>query len=108
VSFLGDGKIRAAYATTDAAGEFILTTNRSGDGAVPGIHKVTVTKVVGAPAKASTGPMSMEAAAKAAQEPAPAKPLSLIPEKYGIADSSPLSFTVKAGDKNDFAIELVD
>lgn len=109
VSFLGDGKIRAAMAVTDSAGDFILTTIRSGDGAVPGDHKVTVTKIVEAPgAKASTGAMSMEDAAKAAQAPPAAKPLSMLPDKYGSSSSSPLSYTVKAGGPNDFKIELTD
>ena len=72
VSFVGDGKTAPAIAITDAAGEFILTTSRSGDGAVPGKHRVTVTKIVGPPAAKSKGPISMEDAAKAAKDP-PAK-----------------------------------
>ena len=106
VSFLGDGKMPPAVAITDAAGEFILTTNQSGDGAVPGTHRVTVTKIVGPPAK-STGSMSMDDAAKAASSP-PAKPVSMIPEKYSSVDASGLQFTVKEGDKNHFPIELKD
>lgn len=108
VSFLGDGKIPPAMALTDSSGEFILTTSRSGDGAVPGVHRVTVTKIVGPPAAKSTGSMSMEDAAKAASAPPPAKPLSMLPERYSAADSSGLQFTVKAGDKNSFAIDLTD
>ncbi len=108
VSFLGDGKIPPAMALTDSSGEFILTTSRSGDGAVPGVHRVTVTKIVGPPAAKSTGSMSMEDAAKAASAPAVAKPLSMLPDRYAAADSSGLQFTVKAGDKNNFAIDLTD
>ncbi len=108
VSFLGDGKIPPAMALTDSSGEFILTTSRSGDGAVPGVHRVTVTKIVGPPAAKSTGSMSMEDAAKAASAPAAAKPLSMLPDRYAAADSSGLQFTVKAGDKNNFAIDLTD
>jgi len=108
VAFLGDGKIPPARAITDSSGEFILTTNRSGDGAVPGSHRVTVTKTVGPPAGKSTGSMSMEDAAKAANNPPPSKPLSMLPDRYAAADSSGLQFTVKAGDKNNFAIELTD
>ncbi len=106
VSFLGDGKIPPAVAITDASGEFVLTTTVSGDGAVPGAHRVTVTKVIGQPVK-STGSMSMDDAAKAASNPPP-KQVSAIPEKYGAVDSSGLQFTVKEGDKNHFAIELTD
>ena len=110
VSFVGDGKIPAAIATTEADGTFILTTSQSGDGAVPGTHRVIVSKIVAPPssAKPKGGSMSMEDAAKTANEPAAAKPLSLLPEKYASADSSRLSFTVKQGDPNDFKIELSD
>ena len=109
VSFLGDGKSRAAMAITDAGGDFLLTTVRSGDGAVPGIHKVTVTKIIGQPsAKANTGPMSMEDAVKASKEATAPKALSMLPEKYATAASSPLQFEVKSGDKNEFPIELTD
>lgn len=108
VSFLGDGKSRAALAVTDAAGEFILTTVRSGDGAVPGTHRVTVTKIITPPGAAKkTGAMTMEEAAKAAQEP-PAKPLSMLPDRYASAESSGLEFIVKAGENNEFLIELTD
>lgn len=108
VSFLGDGRIAPAIAITNAAGEFILTTTRSGDGAVPGKHRVTVTKIVGAPVAASKGPVSMQDAAKAAKDALPAKPLSLLPTRYSMADSSNLNFEVKDGKKNDFPIELTD
>lgn len=107
VSFLGDGTTRAAMAITDSKGQFILTTIRSGDGAVPGVHKVTVTKIVAPPTKSANEPMSMEDAAKAANVP-PAEPLSMLPAKYQTAASSGLSFTVKANEKNDFTIELKD
>ncbi|MEI8381682.1 MAG: carboxypeptidase-like regulatory domain-containing protein [Planctomycetota bacterium] len=106
VSFLGDGKSAPAVAITDASGEFVLTTNQSGDGAVPGTHRVTVTKIIGQPVK-SSGSMSMDDAAKTASTPAP-KQVSPIPEKYNSVDSSGLQFTVKEGDKNHFAIELKD
>lgn len=105
VSFLGDGKTSPAMAITDSLGDFVLTTTRSGDGAVPGKHRVTVTKIVGPPTK--TGPMTMEEAAKAAKEK-PAKPLSMLPSRYGSADSSGLNFEVKEGQKNNFPIDLVD
>ncbi len=106
VSFLGDGKSAPAIAITDAAGQYILTTTRSGDGAVPGVHKVTVTKIVAPPstAKPKSGSMSMEDAAKSAPE-APAKPLHMLPERYESAESSGLEFTVKNG-ANDIPIEL--
>lgn len=110
VSFLGDGKIAPAIAITDSLGSFVLTTNRSGDGAVPGVHRVTVTKIVAPPSavKSNTGTMTMEEAAKAAKEPPPAKPLSMLPDRYRSPDSSGLTYTVKQGDKNEFKIELTE
>ena len=109
VSFLGDASTKPAMGMTDSSGEFFLTTgSKPGDGAVPGTYRVTVTKIIGSAKPATKGPTSMEDAAKAAQAPAPTKPLSMLPEKYNAVESSGLQFTVKAGAKNEFPIELVD
>lgn len=110
VGFLGDGKIPPALGKTDSQGRFELTTSDPGDGAVVGNHQVIVTKVVGTKAaKAATGPMSMEEAAKRAAQPAEAAgPQSLLPEQYAEAKTSGLSFEVKASGTNDFTIELKD
>ena len=108
VSFLGDGKTPPAIAITDSSGEFVLTTVRSGDGAVTGTHRVTVTKIVGPAKKAAKTNMTMEEAAKAAQEPAEAKPLSMLPDKYASVDSSDLQFEVKSSGSNIFEIKLTD
>jgi hypothetical protein len=109
VSFLGDGKTRPAIAITDEQGNFTLTTSRSGDGAVPGKHAVTVTKTASPPGKDAGKRSSMEEAAKAAQNPpAEAKVLHLIPESYSTADTSGLSFEVKEGQKNHFEIAIKD
>lgn len=106
VSFLGDGKSAPATAVTDAAGQYVLRTTRPGDGAVPGVHKVTVTKIVTPPAAATSksGSTSMEDAAKSASE-ASAKPQHMLPERYASAETSGLEFTVKSG-ANDIPIEL--
>jgi len=110
VSFLGDGTIRPAVAVTDDKGEFVLTTSRSGDGAVAGRHAVTVIKSVEPPKKASSaGSMSMEDAAKAAEEPPnQGKTLYLVPEKYSLPGTSGLSYEVKSGEENHFEINLED
>jgi hypothetical protein len=110
VAFLGDGTIRPAIALTDEDGKFVLTTVRSGDGAVVGKHMVTVSKTVEPPTKAAaTGSVSMEEAAKAAQEtPAVAKTLYLVPEKYSLPATSGLTFDVKDGAENYFEIKLED
>jgi hypothetical protein len=116
VAFLGDGKSPPALGRTDAEGRFELTTSDPGDGAVPGVYKVTVSKIV-ASSKPSTatGAASMEEMAKKAAErgnrPAPPEetgPMSLLPEKYSQAASTDLSFEVKESGTNDFTIELKD
>ena len=107
VSFLGDGTTRAAMAITDSLGQFVLTTTRSGDGAVPGVHKITISKIIAPLTKSASEPMSMEAAAKAVNVP-PAQPLSMLPAKYQSALSSGLSQTVKAKEKNEFTFDLKD
>lgn len=110
VAFLGDGKIRAAFGKTDSEGRFELTTSEAGDGAVPGMHKVTVTKVVGSKAaKAASGPVSMEDALKRSNEPKKdEEPMSLLPDMYADAATSGLSFDVKESGTNDFTIDLKD
>ena len=110
VAFLGDGKVRPAVAVTDEDGVFVLTTSRSGDGAVPGVHTVTVSKIVDPPKKSGSGDsLSMEDAALAAQSsPEETKTLYLVPEKYSMAETSGLSFTVESGAENYFEIQLED
>jgi hypothetical protein len=110
VAFLGDGTIPPALGKTDSLGRFQLTTSEPGDGAVAGMHQVTVTKIVGSPAsKEVAGPMSMEDALKRGeQKTEDAGPLSLLPEKYAKAGTSGLSFEVKPSGTNDFPIELKD
>ncbi len=109
VSFLGDGKTQAALALTNEEGLFVLTTTKPGDGAVPGKHIVTVTKMVGNLSATPKNNLSMQDAAKAAEEAAKeSKPLSLIPQKYSEATTSPLQFNVKEGEKNHFEIKLED
>jgi hypothetical protein len=116
VAFLGDGTIAPALGRTDAEGRFELTTSDPGDGAVPGVHKVTVSKVVStAKTSAATGAASMEEMAKKAADRGnkvpsaeDSGPTSLLPEKYSQASSSDLSFEVKAAGTNDFTIELKD
>lgn len=110
VSFLGDGTIPPAMALTEANGEFTLTTSMPGDGAVPGNHQVTVTKMLPGAKKSGPEDTSMEAMAKAAQAPKTETPqtLSMLPEKYASATSSGLSYKVEEGKDNNFKIELQD
>jgi hypothetical protein len=115
VAFLGDGNIPPALGRTDAEGRFELTTSDPGDGAVPGLHKVTVSKIVASSKPSSaTGAASMEDMAKKAaargNQPPPedSGPTSLLPEKYSQAASTDLSYEVKESGTNDFNIELKD
>jgi hypothetical protein len=94
-----------ATGTTDASGRFTLTTLTPGDGAVPGEHKITITKnkVEGV---AATGPVSMDDAAKSG--PVNMKETNSLPKRYANADVSPLKQTVAKDKPNEFKLELVD
>ncbi len=118
VVFLGDGSSTPALGRTDADGRFELTTFEPGDGAIPGTHKVTVSKIVASksPGSTATGVASMEEAAKKARDRGDptqtqsldAAAMSLLPEKYSQAATTDLSFEVKASGTNDIPIELKD
>ena len=88
---------RPASGGTGADGRFTLTTFRANDGALLGEHTVIIAKTV---------PV-------AGQEDKPyaypyAKPRSVIPEKYGNLQKSPLKETVTAKGPNEFTFDLTD
>lgn len=70
---------RPATGRTDAAGEFVLSTFKQGDGAVPGKHRVTVSKT-------STKPSS------AGEE---GELVFLVPKQYGNQSTTPLVCEVR-------------
>jgi hypothetical protein len=110
VTFLPQGGRRAAVATTDASGEFELSTLRH-KGVVAGTYKVTVTKTESPPTTPESASKDPEAMRKFEADLAKAQanpPKSLIPTKYAAADSTPFSFEVKQGEKNDFTLDLAD
>jgi hypothetical protein len=82
-----------ATGTTDESGEFELRTFAAGDGAVPGKHRVTITKHVALPA--------------APDNPYP-ETRNELPERYGRANASGLTAEVETDDENEFAFELLD
>ena len=87
-----------ATGATDSAGRFSLMTIRPGDGAVAGKHKVTLS-----PGGGQVPPMP--GTPEAAQAAAAATPF---PAKYSSPATSGLTLEVKAGEANDFKIELTD
>lgn len=85
---------RAAEGTTDAEGKFTLTTFKPGDGALAGVHHVTVVKMETIPSKDPNNPYG--AGAK-----------SVLPARYANPKESPLQETVGAA-KNEFNFVLTD
>jgi hypothetical protein len=112
VTFMANGAPRAAVGKTDAAGNFQLTSFEPGDGAVAGMHEVTVKKY-------TTEPPPMPTQQEADADPASADRYTAamvrwtesakfaVPKKYTDRNTSDLRYEVKEGD-NDFKIELVD
>lgn len=105
VSFFSEDGKRLATGRTDANGVFTLSTFREGQGAVPGRHKVTVTKFV-TPGKSATGEVSMEDAFKPPQTPP--EPRNLLPAKYADPKHPVIELTVSKDRPNDFTIDLAD
>jgi len=83
-------KGRMASGQTDAAGKFTLSTNKPGDGAVPGDHKVTVVQYY-PPGKAP---------------PMGGGPPPRFPAIYAETSQTPLQAKVERGAKNDFTFEM--
>lgn len=104
VAFCADHAPRLATGVTDAEGRFTLTTFNSGDGAVAGNHKVTVTKVL---VENTAAPQAATGAEDAINRRAPPlKQQSLLPLKYGDPLKTPLEATVSESGANDFALKL--
>jgi hypothetical protein len=94
--------VRTATAITAADGGYELMT-LDAKGAMPGTYAVVVTKTELEAGKA----MSMEEAAKTANQPLP-QPKQLLPAKYGDAAKTPLRFEVKDGGPNVIDLVLAD
>jgi hypothetical protein len=112
ITFMAYGAPRAAVGKTDEAGNFQLTTFEPNDGAVPGMHEVTVKKY-------TTEPPPMPTPQQAEADPASADRYTAamvrwtesarfaVPKKYTDRNTSDLRCEVKDGE-NKFLIELVD
>jgi hypothetical protein len=90
VIFTPKGEGRAATGITDASGKFVLGTEKTGDGAMPGEYRVSVTPNLPPPAEGDYS----------------APPPPPFPAKYTTAGSSDLTATVKKGDPNQFTLEM--
>ena len=115
VSFMAQGAPRAAIGVTNAQGEFKLSTFAANDGAVPGTHKITVSKFE-AP-EAPTAPPTTSADPTALTQnylevtqggTGASGPKWLLPQKYSIPDTSGLTETVTEAGPNSFVLQLSD
>jgi hypothetical protein len=104
---------RPAVGLSDGAGRFQLTTLATGDGAMPGGYKVTVTKTDEAAVPKNVAEMSVEEmrAYEAEMMKGPMKlkePEQLLPARYGDQATTPLTCEVKATGVNEFRFDLTD
>jgi hypothetical protein len=100
-----------AYATTNDAGEFSLSTYASGDGAAAGTYAVVVNKpsVSGAPKTDighSADPTQLGTPQAAHDEAGSGPSESLVPDNYTDAINTPLSATVDPSGKNQFSFNV--
>lgn len=91
VMFSPEAEGRPATGTTDADGRFTLKTFEAGDGALPGVHSVTVTKVESSGVQADRDGLSGEI------EPGGIQQRWVVPRKYAKPDTSGLSVEVESG-----------
>ena len=115
ITFMKEGSPRGSTGITDAKGNFKLTTYDTNDGAFLGSQKVIVTMINMNPTGAGGGGATMdsEALAKIVSQGKfeefmkKNKAESKIPAKYGDMKTTPLQYTIEAGD-NQKDIELED
>lgn len=111
VTFIPEGG-RSANGVTDAQGQFQLTTFQEGDGAILGEHTVTVTPLAGdvpeeIPDDYSYTDSGQNGSGKNNGSGQAGGP-SPIPSRYADPATSNLTFTVEAGGKNEFDVELTE
>jgi len=100
VSFIPAEGAHNAVGVTDSSGNFVLGTNKPGDGAAVGSYKVSV---------AFAGPPqddSNQALAPAPEPDAVPKPAIEIPAKYTDPNTSEITVEVPSGGLTDYKIEL--
>lgn len=99
VTFMPTDGQRTASGTTNAQGEFSLSTFEPGDGAVPGEHKVAVMPKEPPPMPGSSSPGDTGEEKSENYTPP-------FPARYGQPGTSGLTATVSADQENDFILEL--
>ncbi len=112
VVFWVEGAPRPASGTTDAKGEFRLSTFAIDDGCMPGAAKILVVKERPGkePVANSAAPGDPLALARMAQESVGKRSVEkpLIPVKYASELTTPLKETVAATGENRFVLQLKD
>jgi hypothetical protein len=86
---------RPASGTTDASGNFTLSTFETGDGAVPGTHAVTITEASVAPSGEEDYSLPEQSEAR-------------FPAKYANPTTSDFTATVEEGKENHFTFDMTD
>jgi hypothetical protein len=106
VTFINqEGDAAPSYGKTDAQGVAKMRT-AWGDGAVLGLHKVTIAKTESTGAGSTASQDSKDyAPPPEGSTPVPTTK-SLIPEKYGLLATSELTAEVKKDGKNDITFDL--
>ena len=104
VAFYNNASSRLATGRTDATGQFSLTSYNPQDGALPGEHRVVVTK------SESSGDEEVALSMDEAVQTRPKRTRSrqLLPKEYGSEDTTPIVVQVSEDGQNDLKIELVD
>lgn len=109
VRFTKEGANRVASGTTDAQGEFKLTTYDTGDGAIVGEHRVTISKFALKSSASSPTNMNAEDYGKlmTSGEGIPTvETTATIPAKYANPEQSGLTRTVVKDEANVFNFDL--
>jgi hypothetical protein len=108
VTFMAPSAARAAYAVTDDAGAFVLSTFGKADGAAPGTHVVTIARPQPAGSDAAMAVEQADAAYTAAMAKASRRQgeRSELPARYADPSQSGLTADVKRGSENRFVFAL--
>ena len=116
VRFIADKLSISASATTNAEGQYRLTTYDTDDGAVDGDHLVVISKLditatneaLSDPAKAQEEYLKMMSSSGIKGAPPRASQKALLPAKYSDLKTSGLRRTVIAGEAASFTFDLKD